>query len=81
MLQTGDDRGAAVTVSHCRSPVGAREIARHRRAADRETPGRARRNASNEARATRHNDSRTPMAIELEKDVRDRAIASLQRYF
>jgi uncharacterized protein (DUF2164 family) len=62
-------------------PVGIRGIPRQRRAADRETPVCACRGASNAAPATRHSYPRNPMAIELDKDVRDRAIASLQRYF
>jgi len=51
-------------------------------AAQRATAAPAGRNAAGHAPALRITITRgNPMAIELDKDVRDRAIASLQRYF
>jgi uncharacterized protein (DUF2164 family) len=77
--QTRDGRGsialpACASAAQCSPSCSA--------AAQRATAAPAGRNAAGHAPALRITITRgNPMAIELDKDVRDRAIASLQRYF
>jgi uncharacterized protein (DUF2164 family) len=78
MPQTGGGRGSmALPGRH----TGGRRIAARRTVTDRTMPVPAGGKGSREAPAPHHRTPGNPMAIELDKDVRDRAIASLQRYF
>lgn len=73
--------GSHGSIAFAARRIGSRRIAARVAMTDRTTPAPAGGNRIGRSAGSASQLPRNPMTIELDKDVRDRAIASLQRYF